>query len=76
MPFPFRFQRGDVDDDAAARVGALARQTTSTLRGMRKYSMVRASAKELGGITQQSPLKSTKLLESKFFGSTMVLLML
>ena len=48
----------------------------STLRGMRKYSTVRASAKELGGMMQTSPLKSTKLFSSKFFGSTMVELML
>src|SRR4030065_1264752 len=50
----------------------LPRQTVSTLRGMRKYSTVRASAKELGGIMQTSPLKSTNDFSSKFFGSTMV----
>jgi len=32
----------------------------STLRGMRKYSTVRASANEFGGMMQISPLKSTK----------------
>ena len=48
----------------------------STLRGMRKYSTVRASAKELGGMMQTSPLKSTNDFSSKFFGSTMVELML
>jgi hypothetical protein len=45
----------------------------STLRGMRKYSIVRASAKLLGGITQTSASMSTKLFSSKFFGSTTVL---
>src|SRR5438128_691826 len=34
------------------------RQIVSTLRGMRKYSMVRASAKLLGGMMQHSSLKS------------------
>ena len=32
-----------------------ARQTVSTLRGMRKYSIVRARAKLLGGMMQTSP---------------------
>ena len=36
------------------------------------YSTVRASAKLLGGITQISVSKSTKLFSSKFFGSTTV----
>ena len=45
-------------------------------RGTRKYSTVRASTKELGGITQTSELMSTKLFSSKFFGSTTVLWML
>src|SRR6476660_7735502 len=53
----------------------LPRQSTSTLRGIRKNSTVRASAKELGGMMQYSPVTSTKDLGSKFFGSTMVLLM-
>jgi hypothetical protein len=48
----------------------------STLRGMRKYSSVRASAKLLGGMMQTSSWKSTKLFSSKFFGSTTVLWML
>ena len=39
---------------------------------MRKYSTVRASAKELGGMMQTSPVTSTKDFSSKFFGSTMV----
>src|SRR6266571_8208346 len=50
----------------------LPRQMVSTLRGMRKYSTVRARAKGLGGMMQESPLTSTKDLSSKFFGSTMV----
>src|SRR3954464_7875550 len=54
----------------------LPRQTVSTFRGMRKYSMVRASANEFGGMMQTSLFTSTKEFESKFFGSTMVLLML
>ena len=54
----------------------LPRQIVSTLRGMRKYSTVRASANELGGMMQTSPLKSTNDFSSKFFGSTIVELML
>src|SRR5271157_6655275 len=42
----------------------------NTLRGMRKYSTVRASAKEFGGMTQTSPTKSTMLFGSNCFGST------
>ncbi|MNG35131.1 hypothetical protein D3C84_1217980 [compost metagenome] len=42
----------------------------STSRGMRKYSTVRARAKEFGGMMQTSLLMSTKLFSSKFFGST------
>src|ERR1700761_790761 len=52
------------------------RHTVSTLRGMRKYSTVRARAKELGGIRQTSAFTSTKLFSSKCFGSTIVELML
>src|SRR6185503_18712542 len=52
------------------------RQIVSTLRGMRKYSTVRASANELGGMMQTSPLKSTNERGSKLLGSTMVELML
>src|SRR5258706_814186 len=48
----------------------LPKQTVSTLRGMRKYSTVRARAKELGGTIQTSPMKSTIDFVSKFFGST------
>src|SRR5215471_17735979 len=44
----------------------------STLRGMRKYSTVRASANELGGTMQTGPLKSTIEAASTFFGSTTV----
>ena len=54
----------------------LPKQTVRTLRGMRKYSTVRASAKELGGMMQQSSSTVTKFFGSKFFGSTMVLLIL
>jgi hypothetical protein len=35
---------------------------------MRKYSTVRASANELGGMMQTSPRKSTKFLASNAFG--------
>src|SRR6476620_8381169 len=52
------------------------KQMVRTLRGMRKYSTVRASAKEFGGIIQTSAVTSTKLPESKFFESTMVELIL
>src|SRR4051795_1889860 len=50
------------------------RQTVSTSRGIRKYSIVRASAKELGGTMQTSVLTSTNDRGSKFFGSMTVLL--
>src|SRR5579871_1858265 len=52
------------------------KQTVSTLRGMRKYSTVLASAKEFGGMMQTGPLKSTNDFSSKDFGSTIVELML
>jgi hypothetical protein len=42
---------------------------------MRKYSTVRASAKELGGMMQTSPMKSTNDPASKALGSTIVELM-
>src|SRR5271168_4969113 len=50
----------------------LPRQMVSTLRGMRKYSIERANANELGGTRQTSPLNSTSERGSKCFGSTMV----
>ena len=46
------------------------KQMVSTLRGIRKYSMVRARAKELGGIIHSSATTSKKLSSLKFFGST------
>jgi hypothetical protein len=76
VPFPLGLERGDVDDDAAAGIGGLAQVPVSTLRGMRKYSTVRARANELGGMLHTSPLNSTNGRASKFFGSTMVELML
>src|SRR6187402_1430820 len=54
----------------------LPRQMVSTLRGMRKYSTVRASTKEFGGMMHTGPLKSTNDFGSNSFGSTMVELML
>src|SRR3970040_1707344 len=51
----------------------LPRQTVSTSRGMRKYSIVRASANEFGGMMQTSALMSTNDFGPKFFGSTAVL---
>src|SRR5512140_479776 len=48
----------------------LPRHTVSTLRGMRKYSTVRASANEFGGITHTSPTKSTMDFGSNCLGST------
>src|SRR5687768_13249659 len=54
----------------------LPRHTTSVSRGMRKNSTVRASANEFGGMMQTSDTTSTKLVGSKFFGSTIVELML
>src|ERR671913_2321693 len=54
----------------------LPRQMVSTSRGMRKYSIVRASANEFGGTMQTSVFTSTNDRGSKFFGSMTVLLML
>src|SRR5262245_30782029 len=51
------------------------RHTVSTSRGIRKYSIGRASAKELGGTMQTFALMSTKDSGSKHFGSITVLLM-
>ena len=45
-------------------------------RGIRKYSIVRASANEFGGTMQVSALMSTKDFGSKFLGSIRLLLML
>ena len=53
----------------------LPRQIVSTLRGIRKYSTVRASANEFGGTMQTSSCNSTKLDSSKTFGSTIAELM-
>jgi hypothetical protein len=53
----------------------LPRQIVSTLRGIRKYSTVRASANEFGGMMHTSCCRSTKFFESKSFGSTIVELM-
>src|SRR5579872_2238786 len=50
----------------------LPTQMVSTSRGILKYSTERASANELGGTMQYSPLTVTKLPSSKFLGSTMV----
>src|SRR4026209_2232635 len=54
----------------------LPRQTVRMSRGIRKYSIVRASANEFGGTMQTSALMSTNDRGSKFFGSITVLLML
>src|SRR3954452_9477050 len=53
----------------------LPRHTVRMSRGIRKYSMVRASANEFGGTMHTSVLMSTNDRGSKFFGSTTVLLM-
>ncbi len=45
----------------------LPKQTTRVSLGILKFSTVRAKAKELGGIIQTSPLKSTKFLSIKAF---------
>src|SRR5690606_41465601 len=47
--------------------------TTSVSAGIRKYSSVRASAKEFGGIMQWSPRMSTNERGSNDFGSTTTL---
>src|SRR5262252_10242245 len=44
----------------------------STLRGMRKYSTVRANANEFGGTMHTGPWKSTIDAGSTFLGSTTV----
>src|SRR5258708_3442858 len=54
----------------------LPKHTVKTLRGIRKYSTVLASAKEFGGMMHMGPLKSTNDFASKLFGSTMVELIL
>ena len=46
----------------------LPRQTVRTSRGIRKYSIVLASANEFGGMMQTSALMSTNDFGSKFFG--------
>src|SRR3954468_12266345 len=51
----------------------LPRHTVRMLRGIRKYSMVRASANEFGGMMQASALMSTNERGSNAFGSTTVL---
>src|SRR5882762_11907887 len=48
----------------------LPTQIVRTLRGMRKYSMDRASAKEFGGTMHTSPANSTNDLGSNCLGST------
>src|ERR1039458_2594258 len=51
----------------------LPKQIVKIFRGILKYSTDRASAKELGGMIQNSPSISTKHLSSNFLGSTIVL---
>jgi hypothetical protein len=68
-----RLQRRHVHDDPAAGIGALPTQRTSTSRGTRKYSTVRARANEFGGMMQVSAFTSTKERSSKSFGSTTTL---
>src|SRR5579863_3819176 len=48
----------------------LPTQIVKQLRGIRKYSTERPSAKEFGGTMQMSPLNSTNDLGSKCLGST------
>src|SRR5512135_2515860 len=48
----------------------LPTQMVRTLRGIRKYSIDRARAKEFGGTMQTSPSNSTNDLGSTCFGST------
>jgi len=48
----------------------------STLRGIRKYSTVRASANEFGGMMHTLARRSTKLSASNPLGSTIAELML
>src|SRR3954469_7803176 len=51
----------------------LPRHTVRMSRGIRKYSMVLARAKEFGGMMHWSATMSTNDFGSKFFGSTTVL---
>ena len=46
------------------------RHTVKTSFGIRKYSIVRARAKEFGGIMQKGSSIAIKLVSSKFLGST------
>src|SRR5262245_19375787 len=48
----------------------LPTQMVSTFLGMRKYSTVRPSANELGGMRHDSAFTSNSIFASKFFGST------
>src|SRR5450755_1194285 len=50
----------------------LPTQMVSTLRGIRKYSIERPSAKEFGGTIHTSPLNSTNERLSKCLGSTIL----
>jgi len=74
-----RYRLFDIDLIIRRTLGAyvdLPRQIVRTVRGMRKYSTVRASAKEFGGITHTLLFRSTKLVASKALGSTIAELML
>ena len=53
----------------------LPTQRVMTLRGMRKYSTERPSAKEFGGMMHTSPWTSTNDRGSNPLGSTMLVLM-
>ena len=76
MTFPFRFKWSDINNNAASSIRRFPKQIVNTLRGILKYSIVLASANELGGITQTSDFTSTKLSSSKDLGSTVAELML
>src|SRR5579862_6817671 len=54
----------------------LPMQIVKTLRGMRKYSTLRANAKELGGMMHSLPSKDMNAFSLKFLGSTTELRML
>ena len=73
--FPFRLQRRHVDDDAAARVGALAQADGQHAA---RNAEILDGARQREGIGRNDAdiaLKSTNEPSSKFLGSTMVELM-
>ena len=74
MPFPFRFKWGDINYDSTPGIGTFSYADYQYFSRNFEMLYCPAKAKELGGIIQTSPSKSTKDAGSKFFGSTVLLL--